>query len=161
MTIQIPIWPPSWCTGSDIERSRSCCESAAHWLFPLGTTCQTWQSWFRWSWFKFPKVWLCAYKLQFFWHMSLWSSVPHSLPSRWCWRDFSLKSLFSLLLLPQLHRHSWPPEVHPFSGIFACCCDSCHCLWVVSQLPGQPSMSVVPQHLALHPTTTFLPVGLF
>lgn len=47
-----------------------------------------------------------------------------------------------------------------FIKIFFCCSDAYHCLWVVSQIPGQSLMNVILWHSAFHPIARCLPARL-
>lgn len=126
-TIQIPIWSPSWCTGSNIERSWSCQESAAYLtvshekylpnlakliqmeLVQISQSLITQFTNFNSSGIFFAKY------------------VPHSFLSRSQQRNFLLKCSLPVASSP-IPQTLLAPEVHPFSGLLAYYCDFCHSL---------------------------------
>lgn len=114
-TIQIPIWSPSWCTGSNLERSWSCQESAAYltvshekYLPNLAKLIQMELVQISQSLItQFTNFNSSGISLQ---NMSLIPSFQdHS-------REIFYLSVLSQLLLPQFHKHSWLQRSILFQG---------------------------------------------
>lgn len=127
-------------------------------IFPSGNLYWTKKTWFCWSWFKFLMLWSASLPTSVLLTSFFKTPCLIHFPQDFMEEIFGWWRLLSMLLLPQLHKHSCRNT--PFSGLFSCCSDAYHCHWVESQLPGQSLMDVVPQHCALDPMARCLPAGL-
>lgn len=151
---------PEWGMGSGIERSWNFQESAVWWLSLQETSRELNKTGSGGAGSNFSCFYHSIYKLQYFWYLSAKLHVSFT----------SLKTSLKKFLADgsSFHVASSPaPKATPalqidtfFSGLFSCCSDAYHCPWVVSQLPGQSLMNVIPWHCALHPTARCLPAGL-
>lgn len=118
--------------------------------FPSGNFYWIKKTWFWWSWFKVLMLWSASLQTSILLTSSFKTPCLIHFPQDCIEEIFGWWVFFPSHFFPG--STSTPVlQKYSFSGLFTSCYDDYHCLWAMSQLPGQSLMNVIPQHCALDP----------